>query len=198
MYNLPRLPVRFISENADLLKSQTDEVDLKKGAEELASVQDTVRKGLLAKNMEALSGGHAGAGTDWSETEHVASVPAGVEPQFRAPGDRNIGNVLFRRHPDGSLDVDAAKHVVVDMVHKVKDKLPLTELEKITLGILFPMVFEFVDPRLSESMMRVHLRLTPWEVALVNERVAAHLTAEMSYNAGLGGGGDPGRAVARS
>lgn len=195
--NLPRLPIRFMSEQAELLKSLTSEVDVKKGAEDMATFNADMQKGALAKSMESLAGGHAG-GTDWESNESVASVPEGVVPQFRAPGDRNIGNVLFRRNPDGTLDVEAAKHIVVDMVHKVKDKLPLTELEKIVLGVLMPLVFDFVDPRLAEPMMRVHLRLTPWEAIIVNERVAAHLTAEMSYNAGLGGGGDPGRAVARS
>lgn len=195
MHNLPRLPIRYMTEQAELLKSLTDEVDLKKGA---ASLTEANRPGdSLSKSMESIAGGHAG-GTDWETTEPVPKVPEGVVPQFRAPGDRNIGNQLFRRNPDGSLDVDAAKHVVVDMVHKVKDGLPLTELEKMTLGIMMPLVFDFVDPRLATPMMAIHLKLTPWEVMLVNERVAAHLTAEMSYNAGLGGGGDPGRAAARS
>lgn len=196
--NLPRLPIRFLTEHAELLKSQTAEVDLQKGAEEMAAIRSDVQRGPLAKSMDALSGGHAGAGTDWSPTEHAAAVPGGVVSQFRAPGDRNLGNVLFRRNPDGTLDLDAAKHVVVDMIHKVKDKGPLTELEKLTLGIMFPVIFDFVDPRLATPMMAIHLRLTAWEVVMVNEAVAAHLTAEMNYNAGLGGGGDPGREVTRS
>lgn len=152
----------------------------------------------MNKSMEVLSGGTAGEGTDWTETEPQLTVPEGVVPQFRAPGDRNIGNVLFRRNPDGTLDLDAAKHVVVDIIHKVKDKLPLTELEKMVLGVLMPLVFDFVDPRLAGPMMAVHLRLAPWEIVLINEKVSAHLIAEMSYNAGIGGGGDPGRATARS
>lgn len=195
MSHLPRLPIRFLSEHDELRRSLTEEVDLKKGAEEMASLRAELQKS--AKSGESLSGGQAG-GTDWEPAESVPSVPGGVVPQFRAPGDRNIGNVLFRRNPDGTLDVEAAKNLVVDMIHKVKDNLPLTELEKLTLGIMMPLVFDFVDPRLSAPMMAIHLRLTPWEVMLVNEKVSAHLTAEMSYNAGLGGGGDPGRATSRS
>lgn len=168
MFNLPRVPIRFMPEQAELLKSMT-----------------------------STSGGEAGA-TDWKDQEHAPSVPEGVVPQFRAPGDRNLGNVLFRRNPDSTLDLEAAKDVVVDMIHKVRDKSPLTELEKLTLGIMMPLVFDFVDARLAGPMMAVHLKLTPWEISMINDKVAAHLTAEMNYNAGLGGGGDPGRAVTRS
>lgn len=194
--NLTRLPIRFMPEHAELLKSQTADVDLEAGARELAGVRSDVQRGALAKSMEVLSGGSAGAGTDWTAD---APAPVGtMEPQFRAPGDRNLGNVLFRRNPDGTLDLDAAKNVVVDMVHKTKDLLPLTELEMLTLSILFPVVYTFVDPRLAGPMMAVHLRLEPWEVEQIKQRVAAHLIAEMNYNAGLGGGGDPGRSQTRS
>jgi len=163
MSHFPRLPVRFIAENSELLKSQ--EVGLNKSI-------------------------------DYQLTESVPE--ARMEPQFRAPGDRNLGNVLFRRNPDGSLDVEAAKHVVVDMIHKVKDQMALTELEKLVLGILFPLAFDFVDPRLAKPLTAVHLKLAPWEVMLIASKVSAHLIAEMNYNAGLGGGGDPGRATTRS
>jgi hypothetical protein len=160
------MPVRFIKEHEELLKSQ-----------------------------EASSGGRAGA-TDYAHTE--PETTAVMEPQFRAPGDRNIGNVLFRRNPDASLDLENAKNVVVDAIHKVKDKSPLTNLEELVLSIMFPLMFTFVDPRLAGPMAAVHLRLAPHEITMIQAKVAAHLTAEMSYNAGIGGGGDPGRAVARS
>lgn len=194
--NLPRLPIRFITEHAEMLKSQTADVDVVQGAEDMRVLRSDVQRGALAKSIEVISGGHSG-GTDWESEESVPSVPQGVQPQFRAPGDRNIGNVLFRRNPDGSLDLDAAMNVVVDMVHKTKDLLPLTELEMLTLGILFPLVYDFVDPRLATSMMAVHLRLAPWEVVQIQQLVAAHLASEMNWNAGLGGGGDPGRTQTR-
>lgn len=167
----PRLPIRFIPEHAELRKSQIEPMDLTG----------------LNKSQEALSGGHADAGTDWTKTEEVSMVPEGVVPQFRAPGDRNIGNVMFRREPDGTLDMENAKNLVVDMVHKVKDKSPLTSLEEIVLSVLFPTLFSFIDARLAGPMAAIHLRLAPWETIMVQERVAAHLKSEMSYNAGLGG-----------
>lgn len=184
--NLPRLPIRFLTMHDEMRKSLLEEVDVRSGAAENVD-RDNVLKGLgIAKSLEASSGGHEG-GTDWKSEENAPTAPQGVVPQFRAPGDRNIGNVLFRRNPDSTLDLEAAKHVVVDMIHKVKDQLPLTELEKTTLGVFMPTIFEYVDPRLAQSLMAVHLRVTPWEIELVNHLVAAHLLAEMSYNAGLGG-----------
>lgn len=164
MSNLPRIPVRFLEHNAELLKSQ-DPSDLRKS-------------------------------TDYTFTEDVGAMNMG--PQYNAPQGRVLGNQLFRRYPNGMLDLDGAKHTVVDIIHKVKDQGPLTELEKLVLGCIFPLVFPFVDGRLSESLTRVQLKLAPWEIDQIAHAVSAHLTAEMSYNAGIGGGGDPGRAVTRS
>lgn len=133
---------------------------------------------------------------DHATTEDVPT--AHMEAQYNAPHGRMLGNQLFRRYPNGNLDLDAAKHVVVDILHKVKDKGYLTELEKLVLNCMFPMAFSDVDPRLSEPLIRVQLKLAPWEIDLVAHAVSAHLVAEMNYNAGLGGGGDPGRATTRS
>lgn len=128
--------------------------------------------------------------------DHVPT--ARMESHYNAPAGRVLGNQLFRRMPSGELDLDAAKHVIIDIIHKVKDQGPLTELEKTALGCIFPLMFPFVDARLVGPLTRVQLRLTPSEVDAIAQAVAAHLTAEMSYNAGRGGGGDPGRAVTRS
>ena len=171
MSHFSRYPVRFIEYNAELLKSMD--------------------------GGEVLSGGRAGEGTDYVETEFVPQAQT-IVPQYRAPMDRVNGNELFRRYPNGDLDLDNAKHVIVDIIHKVKDKADLTELEKIVLGCFFPLMFPFVDPCLAGPLMSVQLRIAPWECALVSEMVASHLTTEMNYNAGIGGGGDPGRTQARS
>jgi hypothetical protein len=167
MHNLPRLPVRFLQDNNELLKS-----------------------------MEVLSGGMAGEGTDYEITESIGQ--AEMEPQYRAPMDRVNGNEVFRRYPNGDLDLENAKNVVVDIIHKVKDKGPLTELEKLILGCMYPLMFAFVDPRLASQLMIVQLRLAPWECAMVCQAVDAHLITEMNYNSGIGGGGDPGRTQTRS
>lgn len=169
MSHFPRYPVRFLEGNSELLKSMG----------------------------EVLSGGRPGEGTDYVPTETAVEAST-IEQQYRAPMGRVNGNEVFRRYPNGDLDLDNAKHVVVDIIHKVKDKGDLTELEKLILGCLFPLMFPFVDSRLAASLTSVQLRLVPWECALIHQLVADHLTAEMSYNAGIGGGGDPGRAQTRS
>lgn len=168
MSHFPRLPVRFVEGNADLLKS-----------------------------MEPGDTGAEAGATDLVITE--SAPDAHMEAQFRAPMDRINGNEVFRRFPSGELDVENAKHIVVDLLHKVKDLHPLTSVEELVLGCMFPLMFpQFVDARLATQLMSVQLRVAPWECAIVTSLVAAHIAAEMSYNSGIGGGGDPGRVHTRS
>lgn len=159
MSNLPRVPVRLVEENQDLLKSQNEMMP-----------------------------------TPMTDYKNNVDVPeAKMEATYRAPSGRNLGNQSFRRYADGTLDIDAAKNVVIDAVHKAKDHGDLTELEKLVLTIVFPMYFAFVDARLIGPLTAVQLRLSPSEVMQIQQVVVAHLITEMNWNAGLGGGGDPGR-----
>jgi hypothetical protein len=166
MSHLPRMPVRFVDSNAELLTGQ----DLSK----------------------AVSGGTANESlTDWkrlneNEMDMGPEMPC-IEPTYRTPADRVNGNEMFRRMPNGDLDVEYAKHKVVDALHKVKDKGNVTNMEKLALSILFPEVIMTVDPRLLEPIARVQMRLAPWELDLVRRAAAKHLQEEMQYNAGLGG-----------
>lgn len=169
MSHFPRIPVRFLNQNNELLKS-----------------------------MEVLSGGHAGGGTDYVPEQLAGQVPSGVVSSYNAPVNRENGNAVFRRYPNGDLDLENAKHIILDLLHLAKDKHPLTEMEKLILGCMLPQLFPFVDARLVIPMMTTQLRITPMECAVVADLVAAHLKAEMSYNAGIGGGGDEGRSTTRS
>lgn len=205
MSHFPRVPVRFIEENADLLKSQTEEVAVRplslivKSVAAVSPNEGSFDLDKLAKS-EALSGGHAGAGTDYQQSETLPEEK--MRAEFRAPRDRNISNVLFRRNPDSSLDMESAKHVVVDAIHAAIDSAGnpgmLNDLQQMVLQVFFPGVYTFVDPMLLDSIAAVHLRLADHEIMAVRLLVAAHLRAEMSYNAGIGGGGDPGRASRRA
>ncbi|NJL53706.1 hypothetical protein HC928_00275 [bacterium] len=121
-----------------------------------------------------------------------------MQPTFNAPVGRENGNHVFRRYPNGNIDIEDAKNTVVDIIVKVKDGLQITDLEKTILGCMFPLMFPFVDTRLQEPFMRVQLRLAPWEMALICDKVTAHLAEVMNYNAGLGGGSVPGRSSSRS
>lgn len=179
MSNYTRLPVRFIPGNQDLLKSQTG----------------------TASPGPGWAGQRQG-GTDWQPGDASAPVhPPGVQPTYRTPPDRVINNQLFRRYPNGALDIEYAKHLVVDALHRVKDSGgvdQLNSLEKVALGVLFPMSFDFVAPNMVESVATVQLRLAPAELLLIREAVARHLAAEVNYSGGQGGGSVPGRAVTRS
>lgn len=170
MDHTTRLPVRYLESNREFLEEQSR----------------------LSKALEAPSGNRPGQ-TDLEIVE--GAFQEDCSPKFRAPGDRNLGNVLFRRYPNGDLDLENGKHIVVDILHKMRDKLPLTDLERTVLGVFMPTLFPFVDSALSPSLAAVHLRVTPDEIAAVNDLVALHLKAEMNYNAGIGGSNDKGKVT---
>ena len=46
-----------------------------------------------------------------------------IEQTFRTPTDREFGNVYFRRYPNGDLDFEHAKNLVVDALKKHKEVL---------------------------------------------------------------------------
>lgn len=172
MSNYTRMPVRFVPQNQDLLKSQQP--------------------------------GHAGQrlGTDYRPNEEVVSkVGPGVQATYRMPPGRVNGNVLFRRYPNGALDLEYAVHKVVDALHRVKNSGGVDQLnssEKSALSVLFPHSFDFVPPGMAAGVMTVNLRLSPAEVLQIKEAVATHLAEEMNYNAGLGGGSVPGRSSTKA
>ncbi len=175
--NYTRMPVRFIKANEELLKSQVGSASPGPG---------------WAGQRE---------GTDWQPGEVSAyQVAPGVQPQYRTPPDRAISNMLFRRYPNGALDIMYAKNLVVDALHRVKESGghdQLNSLEKVALSVLFPMSFDYVAPGMAPAVASVQLRLGPAELLLIREAVARHLAEEVNWNAGKGGGSVPGRHVTR-
>lgn len=169
MNNLPKTPVNWLAHNADLLKSQ-----------------------------EVLSGGSAGTGTDYKPEVLSGQLEAKVVSSFNAPTDRVNGNVLFRRLPSGELDYEAAKHIIIDILHKEKDKAYLTPQEQLAIGCVFPTLFTYVDSSFVDTIRNVNFRISDMECMQLTFMVAAHLAAELNYNAGLGGGSVPGREQTRS
>jgi hypothetical protein len=152
----------------------------------------------MLKSQASLSGSQPGA-TDHlpSDNIEIPVVRSGAS-SYNAPSNRENGNLIFRRYPDGSLELDAAKNVIVDIIHKVKSEGPLTDLEKVVLGVMFPEVWATVDPNVIHDLMRVQLRITPAEASLICEAVARHIITEMNWNAGKGGGFAPGTLQVRS
>lgn len=104
-----------------------------------------------------------------------------IEQTFRTPSDREFGNVLFRRYPDGKLDYEWAKHIVLDALRKHRDGLQLTNLECCALTCMFPKQVKLMDEGMSDSMRRVHLKLTKDESSKIALLVAVHLLEEQDY-----------------
>lgn len=146
---------------------------------------------------QSLSGGEPGA-TDYRPD---LRVPEGevARPRFSAAPARTFGNVLFRRYPDGTLDVQHAVDTIMDILRLHRDKSPLTDLQKMALGCVFPTVFATdMDEAMIESMRRVHLKLSPMEAVAIAMRVGAEVKEQLNFNAGYGGGSVPGRSQTRS
>ncbi len=69
-----------------------------------------------------------------------------VGPQLQSPS-RNYGNGLFRRYPDGQVDIGWAKSVVDEGLRKSSAGIPLTENEALAVTSVFPSVrFEGLPP----------------------------------------------------
>jgi len=155
--------------------------------------------------QKALSGGSAEEElSDYKQAtpENVPQYASGVVPTFRYAPDRVNGNAVFRRYPDGSLDIDYAANKVIDMVHRVQESDNssgfLTNQEELTLSVVFPRAFSFVDSSLLDRMREVNLRITMDEAVLVALKVQAHLREELNWSAGQGGGSVPGRSSTRA
>lgn len=168
--NLPKRPVRFQEGNKELLKAMGADYSEVKGR------------------------------TDFVSDLDVATVPAGVQSNYRVPEGRINGNKMFRRYLNGSLDTEHACHQVIDAIHRAKNKIaPLNSQEVVALQVMFPMSFDGdVDPTMVEAVASVNLDLLPEERQLIRLKVSAHLAEEMNYNAGNGGGSVPGRSQTRT
>ena len=138
--------------------------------------------------------------TDMGTPEAVPTET--MRPQYRAPLDRPNGNVVFRRYPDGTLDMDDAVAIVMEVVNRVKNSRgvePLTNQDHAILACVFPPVFgPNVDPGLISSIRSVSLRVTELECMLIAMKVAGTLAEIMNFNGGQGGGSVPGRNDTRA
>jgi hypothetical protein len=107
------------------------------------------------------------------------TIPPVVRSDYREPAGRVSGNEVFRRNINGELDLEYAKHLVLDALKKYKDIGELTDAEMLILSIFMPANFNFVDPIIASHMKMTHFRLTPEEVINVNIRVSDHLAKEI-------------------
>lgn len=128
------------------------------------------------------------------DTDPVTTIAENPSPYaFNVPVGRNVSNVVFRRRLDGTIDIEEAKHIVINVLQMVRDKSPLTTMEKLILSVCFPVVFSFMEPAIAAQLSLVHFRITPEERVAVCQAVAGFLREQMNWNAGRGGGSVLGR-----
>jgi hypothetical protein len=162
--------VSFIPENQELLKSQA---------------------GIAGQRLSA---------TNFSENEPFVHI-SGPSASYRTPPDRVQGNVFFRRYLNGALDVPYAVSKVIDALHRVKDSGGINQLnneERTALSVLFPTQFSFVSEPIVDAIAVVQLRLSLLEIEQIRQEVAAHISEELNWNAGMGGSSTPGRHQTRA
>jgi len=167
--NNPRIPVHLLPANKELLKGFASFEDVKGGTDYKQEV-----------------------GTE----ANLQEIPTST---YRAPtpGSRENGNELFRRYLNGVLDLEHAKHCVLDALRRFKDKGILNTQEAAALQILFPGVAQFqghIDPGMVAAYRAVNLKITPEESIAISVAVSAHVAEQRNWNAGRGGGSVPGRS----
>jgi hypothetical protein len=126
----------------------------------------------------------AGLVSEW--VSDVACQPMhyapGIVHDYRVDINRTSGNQVFRRYHDGTLDVMAAKHVVIEVIEQARNGVqPLTDLQKLILSVIFPGVFNFEDPLVVEKMRAAQMNLSLDECQLVAVKVAQHLAEAMKF-----------------
>ena len=87
----------------------------------------------------------------------VANRPANISKPVPS---RNYGTGLFRRYPDGTIDLNYAKGYVEDAKRKLEKGIPLQELEAVALSAVYPNVH---FDGLPKSVVNIKGRLTSQE-----------------------------------
>lgn len=129
----------------------------------------------------------AGAVAEWTSDMafEAKQFAPGIVHDYRVDINRTSGNQIFRRFHNGQLDVDAAKAVVIEILDQARDNnyhiQPLTDLQQLILSVIFPSVFNFMDPVVAEKMRAAQMNLSPQECQLVAIKVVQHLAQIMNY-----------------
>lgn len=129
----------------------------------------------------------AGAVAEWTADMafEAKQFAPGIVHDYRVDINRTSGNQIFRRYHTGMLDVDAACAVVIEILDQARDNnyhvQPLTDLQKLILSVIFPSVFNFMDPVVAEKMRAAQMNLSPQECQLIAVKVTKHLAEIMNY-----------------
>ncbi len=139
----------------------------------------------FAKSMFASMKG----ATDFQVTDKVESHPL-MDAQYRTPPDRQSGNVLFRRYPDGTLDFEYCKHEILDALNLVRAAGPATlnTAQQAALCCVFPDMFDFIDSTMIDAVRKVQCKVSKDECNTLKALVAMHIAKEQNWNGGFGSG----------
>lgn len=109
------------------------------------------------------------------------------KPQYNYQGDDKPSThmmSLIRRNPDGQLDYDWAKNMIVDAIHNISFPHALLPIHQALLTVVFPNRFRVMEP----MQANLQTQLSDSEKAKVKMLVENHLLQEANYSAGRGGG----------
>lgn len=115
-------------------------------------------------------------------------------PEFEDNRPTTHAMSIIRRYPDGTLDLQWAKNVVIDAVHKLNYPHSLLPLDMALLTVVFPDKFKVMEPMQAEILTQ----FSNTEKQKVRILVEAQLLEELNYNAGQGGGAVPGQSSTRN
>lgn len=121
--------------------------------------------------------------TNYNGVDDVPSVK--LDPSFRAPAHAEYRDQLFRRYPDGALDLPNAILLVLEVVYKAKAGSPLNEQECLIMSCCFPHAAEGRVPQFdghaAKGEARSRFRLSDAEVRAVSMGVAHTLAASHEH-----------------
>jgi hypothetical protein len=100
---------------------------------------------------------------------------------------------MIRRNPDGTLDHEWVKQIIVDAIHAGAHPHGVRPVEVALLQVVFPGRFRNMEP----SQAEILTQLSDSEKSRVRDLVLAHLKEEENWNAGQGGGSVEGRQMTR-
>jgi hypothetical protein len=118
------------------------------------------------------------------------------KPNYKTQGDDRPNTHMMsviRRNPDGTLDYQWAKNMVLDAIHKMSTPADLRPIHQALLTVVFPDKFKNMEPMQAE----ISTQFSATEKAAVRELVEAQLKEERNWNAGQGGSAVDGMSQTR-
>lgn len=118
------------------------------------------------------------------------------DPKYQYQGqDRPNTHMMsiIRRNPDGTLDYEWAKDMVLDALNKVGWEGALLPIDQALLTVVFPDKIQAMEPMQADLMTQ----FSPSEKDHVRAMVEAQLKEMENWNTGLGGGSVEGRGKTR-